>query len=262
MQGFTVTINRLAGKTALITGATSGIGLATARMLASLGVQLILAGRRPDRLSEVQQALSLQHPEIHISTQILDVTSKESCQSLFARFGSVDIDILINNAGLASGLDKVQDAHTDDWDRMLDTNVKGLFTVTRLFLPQMIARNQGHILNVSSIAGHESYPGGSVYCASKHAVSAFTKALKMDVGHTDLRVSMISPGAVETEFSLVRFKGDQARADAVYKGIDPLTADDIAEIIVFTLNRPPHVNILDTVVLATAQSSATMMHRK
>jgi NADP-dependent 3-hydroxy acid dehydrogenase YdfG len=255
-------INRLQGQTALITGATSGIGLATAHQLAAMGVNLILTGRRNSRLELIRDEFTRNYPGIRTEVFTMDVTSYSDCKRLYDQFSEVAIDILINNAGLASGLDKVQQADLSDWNLMLDTNVRGLITITRLFLPGMLARNCGHILNVSSIAGHETYPGGSVYCATKHAVDAFTKALKMDVGQSDLRVSLISPGAVETEFSVVRFKGDTDRAASVYAGIQPLTAEDIAEVMVFTLNRPSHVNILDTIVLATAQSSATMIHRK
>jgi 3-hydroxy acid dehydrogenase / malonic semialdehyde reductase len=255
-------INRLQGQTALITGATSGIGLATAHQLAAMGVNLILTGRRTSRLEFIRDEFTRNYPSIRIEVFTMDVTSFSDCKRLFDQFSEEAIDILINNAGLASGLDKVQQADLSDWNLMLDTNVRGLITITSLFLPGMLARNCGHILNVSSIAGHETYPGGSVYCATKHAVDAFTKALKMDVGQSDLRVSLISPGAVETEFSVVRFKGDTDRAASVYAGIQPLTAEDIAEVMVFTLNRPAHVNILDTIVLATAQSSATMIHRK
>lgn len=252
--------NRLHGKTALITGATSGIGLETARQLAEMGVHLILTGRRENRLEQIKGDFSAEFG-VEVNTYAFDIAKLQECQAFHHEIAGRSIDILINNAGLASGLDKVQDADIADWEAMIDTNVKGLIYITRLFLPDMVARNSGHIINVSSIAGHESYPGGSVYCASKHAVHAFTRSLKMDVGHTGIRVGMVSPGAVETEFSLVRFKGQQEKADAVYAGISPLTATDIAEIIVFMLNRPTHVNIMDSLVMPVAQSAATLVHR-
>jgi len=190
-----------------------------------------------------------------------DVTKREECQVFYENFKDTPIDILINNAGLALGADKVQNADLDDWDLMIETNIRGLITTTRLFLPGMIKRNQGHIINIGSIAGYESYSGGSVYCATKHAVHGFTRALKMDVGHTNIRIGSVSPGAVDTEFGVTRFKGDKQKADQVYAGIHPLYTDDIAEIIVFMLNRPDHVNILDTFVVPVAQSAATQIHR-
>jgi 3-hydroxy acid dehydrogenase / malonic semialdehyde reductase len=255
-------MNRLYGKTALVTGATAGIGAETARQLASMGVNLWLTGRRKDRLESLKKELSNTYAGIEIETFVFDVTSRHACQVFFDSLNGLTPDILINNAGLAAGADKVQDAYLDDWESMIDTNVRGLITLTRLFLPAMIARNSGHILNMSSIAGQEAYSGGAVYCATKHAVNAFTRSLKMDVGHTDIRVSLISPGAVETEFSTVRFKGDQARADKVYEGMKKLVAEDIAEVIVFVLNRPDHVNIMDTLILSVSQSSATQIFRK
>ena len=255
-------MNRLSNKTALITGATAGIGAETARQLARMGVHLILTGRRREKLETLKSEILRTHPDVRVMIHDFDITNVDACKAFFEIYKDQIPDILINNAGLASGADKVQDANLDDWDLMIDTNVKGLITMTRLFVNGMIARNSGHIMNLSSVAGVESYPGGSVYCATKHAVHAFTKALKMDLGHTNIRVSMISPGAVETEFSMVRFKGDAERAAKVYEGINPLIAVDIAEIIVFVLNRPEHVNILDTLVFSVAQSSATQIHRK
>lgn len=255
-------MNRVKGKTALITGATAGIGQETARQLASMGVNLLLTGRREDRLAAFKNELMDINPEVSVKTFCFDISVREEVQEFVSQLGEDTPDILVNNAGLAAGADKVFDASLDDWDAMIDTNFRGLIALTRLLLPKMIRRNSGHILNVSSIAGHESYPGGSVYCATKHAVHAFTKSLKMDLGHTDIRVSLVSPGAVETEFSMVRFKGDAERASKVYEGMKKLVAEDIAEIIVFILNRPEHVNILDAVVLSVSQSSATQIHRK
>lgn len=255
-------MNRLNGKTALITGATAGIGQETARQLASLGVNLVLTGRRDDRLAAFKHELADSYPGIKVETYSFDISVREDILDFVGQLGDAIPNILVNNAGLAAGADKVFDANLEDWDTMIDTNLRGLIALTRLLLPKMIERNSGHILNVSSIAGHESYPGGSVYCATKHAVHAFTKSLKMDLGHTDIRVSLVSPGAVETEFSLVRFKGDTNRAGKVYEGMKKLVAKDIAEIIVFILNRPEHVNILDAVVFSVSQSSATQIHRK
>jgi 3-hydroxy acid dehydrogenase / malonic semialdehyde reductase len=255
-------MNRLNGKVALITGATAGIGLETAHQLASMGVDLILTGRRADRLSAIQAEFSDTYTNISVKTYCFDVSDRIQVASFVESLGELVPDILVNNAGLAAGADKVYDASLDDWDIMIDTNFRGLIALTRLLVPKMMDRNSGHIMNVSSVAGHESYPGGSVYCATKHAVHAFTKSLKMDLGHTDIRVSLVSPGAVETEFSLVRFKGDTERASKVYEGMKKLVASDIAEIIVFILNRPEHVNILDTLVFSVSQSSATQIHRK
>lgn len=255
-------LNRLKGKLAVITGATAGIGEETAKQLASLGTHLILTGRRKDRLEKLAQSLHVDYPESKVHIAAFDVKNKEACQAFYESFKHEKIDILINNAGLASGADKTQEADLNDWDLMIDTNIKGLITITRLLLPDMIERNQGHIINVGSIAGHETYPGGAVYCATKHAVHAFSRALKMDVGHTNIRVGIVSPGAVDTEFGLTRFKGDKQKADQVYAGIHPLYAEDIAEIIVFMLNRPNHVNIIDTFVTPVAQSSSAHVHRK
>lgn len=254
--------NRLSGKSALITGATSGIGAETARQLAASGVDLILTGRRESRLFELKKELMLSNPSISVHCHAFDITDRSECEKFREGYFGNEPDILINNAGLAAGFDKAQNASFDDWDQMIDTNVRALINMTRLFLPAMVARNSGHILNVSSVAGVESYSGGSVYCATKHAIHAFTKSLKMDLGGTHIRVSLVSPGAVNTEFSTVRFKGDKQRADSVYAGITPLVADDIAEIIVFILNRPEHVNIMDTLVYPVAQSAATHIIRE
>ena len=252
-------MNRLLGKTALITGATSGIGKATAELLAEQGCQLILTGRREERLKDLSKSLSGKHGvEVHAAA--FDITDLEAC-TLFAKdFEDKTIDILINNAGLAKGVDSVQTGNFEDWDAMIDTNIRGVLAMTRLFLPQMLERNAGHIINLNSTAGHEAYPGGVTYCATKHAVKAITEATKKDVHGSKIRVSMVSPGMVETEFSNVRL-GDDKKADAVYEGVKPLVAQDIAEIIVFIASRPAHVNILDSIVMPVQQSSATMVHR-
>jgi len=252
--------NRLEDKWIVVTGATSGIGKATAEIFAESGSNLIITGRREDRLENLREELKSDHP-ITVETSAFDVRDRSACEGFVSDL-SHPIDILVNNAGLAAGVDAVYDADFEDWDAMIDTNVKGLITMTRLISPKMKKRNSGHIINVGSIAGHESYPGGSVYCASKHAVKAFTEATKKDLHGTKVRVSMVSPGLVETEFSNVRFKGDDEKADQVYEGMEPLVGRDIAEIIHFMANRPPHVNITDTIVLPTAQSSATMVDRQ
>ena len=252
--------NRLSGKWALVTGATAGIGEATAREFAASNCKLILTGRREQRLQELKEELEDQY-NFDVNTLAFDVRDLDACREAVASI-ETPIDILVNNAGLAKGTEAVYDAHFDDWNTMIDTNIKGLMTMTRLLAPRMKDRNSGHIINVGSIAGHESYAGGSIYSATKHAVKAFSEATKKDLHGTNIRVSMVSPGLVETEFSVVRYDGDQDKADEVYEGMQPLVAQDIAEIIHFTANRPPHVNIMDTLVLPVDQSSATMVHHQ
>ncbi len=253
-------MNRLSGKQVLITGATAGIGKAIAEQLAAMGCHLVITGRRAERLQELANSLIEKH-EVKVRPFAFDIQDRIAIEAFNVSVKGIKFDILINNAGLAKGVDPVQSGSFDDWDAMIDTNVKGLLAMTRLFLPDMIEQNSGHIINLGSTAGHEAYPGGSVYCATKHAVKAITEATKKDVHGTNVRVSMVSPGLVETEFSNVRFDGDQDKADSVYKGIQPLTAEDIAEIVVFVANRPAHVNILDSIVMPVAQSSAQMVHR-
>jgi NADP-dependent 3-hydroxy acid dehydrogenase YdfG len=252
-------MNRLNGKTAIVTGATSGIGYKTAEFFAAEGVHLLLTGRRTERLDEIKQEL-MQNFGVRVQTATFDIRDLNACQS-FVESLSGSIDILVNNAGLAKGTDPVYSADFEDWDTMIDTNVKGLLYLSRLISPIMRKQNSGHIINIGSTAGHESYAGGVVYSGTKHAVKAITEATKKDLHGTNIRVSMVSPGLVETEFSEVRFDGDKKKAADVYKGIKPLTAQDIAEIIVFVANRPPHVNIMDTIIYPVAQSSATMVHR-
>ncbi len=251
--------NRIEGKWTFITGATAGIGKAIAKIFAESGSNLVLNGRRKNRLEELKQQLE-KHHGIDVALAPFDVRDREAAQYFLNGF-SEPIDILVNNAGLAKGVDAVFNANHDDWNIMVDTNIKGVLNMTRLISPQMKERDRGHIINIGSIAGHESYPGGSVYCATKHAVKGFTEATKKDLHGTNVRVSMVSPGLVETEFSKVRFKGDKDRADEVYEDIKPLVAEDIAEIVHFMANRPPHVNIMDTVVFPVAQSSSMMVHR-
>lgn len=251
--------NRLKGKTALVTGASSGIGEAVAQQFAGYGVNLIITGRRKECLEKLADHLKNEH-KVGVMVGAFDITDRVACIDFLTQIKTIP-DILINNAGGAHGVDPVYAGDFDDWDTMLDTNVKGLLTMIRLISPGMRERNSGHIINIGSIAGHEAYPGGVVYCAAKYAVTAITKSTKMDLNGTNVRVSQVSPGLVETEFSLVRFKGDKAKADKVYEGMVPLTADDIAEIVVFIANRPDHVNMLDTVVFPVAQSAATMVAR-
>lgn len=252
--------NRLEGKRAIITGATAGIGKATAEIFAQSGCNLIITGRRIERLEKFKDELQSNN-SIDVEIAAFDVRDRQACSNFVSNI-TEQIDILVNNAGLAKGVDAVYDADLDDWDQMIDTNIRGLITMTRLIAPKMKEKNSGHIINVSSTAGHESYAGGSVYTATKHAVRAFTESTKKDLHKTKVRVSMVSPGLVETEFSIVRYHGDKDKADDVYEGMEPLVAQDIAEIIHFTANRPEHVNIMDTIVMPVAQSSATMVHRQ
>jgi 3-hydroxy acid dehydrogenase / malonic semialdehyde reductase len=250
----------LAGRIVLITGASSGIGAACATAFARAGGRLILAARRRDRLEAV--AAALEGVPIHLLT--LDVRGPEA---VAAAIGSLPgewsaIDVLINNAGLSRGLAKLHEGLLADWEEMLDTNVKGLLYVTRAVLPGMVERERGHVINLGSIAGHESYPGGNVYCASKAAVRALTSGLRMDLLGTPIRVSTVDPGLVETEFSQVRFHGDAARAAKVYAGLTPLTAADVADVVLFCATRPPHVNVAEVLLLPTAQASATLIDRR
>lgn len=247
-------------QTALITGATSGIGKATAEIFAKNNIRLILCGRRLERLLELQEKLSTQ---TEVTILQFDVSKREEVEeainSLSEKFNH--IDILINNAGNAHGLSTIQEGNIDDWDKMMDINVKGLLYVSKAIIPQMTKRNNGFIVNIGSIAGKEVYPNGNVYCASKHAVNALNKAMRIDLNKHHIRVSGIHPGAVETEFSDVRFKGDTEKAKSVYTGYKALQAEDIADIIYFVISRPYHVNIEDLVVYPTAQASATILNK-
>jgi 3-hydroxy acid dehydrogenase/malonic semialdehyde reductase len=247
-------------KTALITGATSGIGRATATLFAKNNYKVILCGRREDRLLEVQKELS-EFTETH--TLLFDVRDKKA---VFKKINSLpetfaNIDVLINNAGNAHGLDPIQNGDLDDWDAMIDINVKGLLYVSKAVIPIMIERKSGHIINIGSVAGKEVYPNGNVYCASKFAVDALNKSMKMDLNPYGIRVGAIHPGLVNSEFSEVRFKGDVERAANTYKGIHPLVPEDIADIIHFVVSRPYHVNIADLIIMPTAQASATIVKR-
>lgn len=244
----------------LITGATSGIGEATARLLADQNFKLILCGRRKERLESLKKELQTQTEVITCS---FDVRNRQEVTAALSGLpdGWKEIDVLINNAGNAHGLDPIQNGNADDWDAMMDINVKGLLYVTKEVLPSMVKRNVGHIINIGSIAGKETYANGNVYCASKFAVDALTKGMRVDLNAHNIKVTAIHPGLVETEFSLVRFKGDGERAANVYKGFDPLVGRDIADLILFALTRPPHVVIADLVVLPTAQASATVVKK-
>ncbi|MBC8754171.1 SDR family NAD(P)-dependent oxidoreductase [Kordia sp. YSTF-M3] len=247
-------------KTAFITGATSGIGREIAREFAKHNIRLILCGRRQERLDELQEELST-HTEVH--TLNFDVRDKENVakavNSLPENFKT--IDILINNAGNAHGLDPIQTGSLDDWDAMLDINVKGLLYVSKAIIPQMVERKSGHILNIGSTAGKEVYPNGNVYCASKHAVDALNQGMRIDLNSYGIRVGAINPGLVETEFSDVRFKGDSPRAEKVYQGFQALKPQDIAEIAYFIVSCPAHVNIADLTVMCTAQASSTIVKK-
>ena len=247
--------------TVFITGATSGIGKATAEFLAKHSYRLILCGRKEDRLKELKQTLGKQTA---ITTLQFDVRDKEA---VFSTIKSLpenfrEIDVLINNAGNAHGLSSIQEGDINDWDAMLDINVKGLLYVSRAILPKMIERNSGFIVNIGSTAGKEVYPNGNVYCASKSAVEAINKGMRMDLNQYNIRVSAIHPGLVETAFSDVRFKGDTERAKKVYQGYKALQPEDIAEIIHFVITRPYHINIEDLVVFPSAQASATIINKK
>lgn len=246
--------------TVFITGATSGIGKATAELLAKNNFRLILCGRRKERLDQLQEELG---KLTEVTTLQFDVRNKDevfsAIESLPENFNQ--IDILINNAGNAHGLDPIQNGNLDDWDAMMDINVKGLLYVSKAILPQMIERNDGFIVNIGSTAGKEVYPNGNVYCASKFAVNALNKGMRMDLNQHNIRVGAIHPGLVETEFSDVRFKGDSGRAKTVYSGYKALQAEDIADIIHFVISRPYHVNIEDLVVFPTAQASATILNK-
>ncbi|SDR89018.1 SDR family NAD(P)-dependent oxidoreductase [Christiangramia echinicola] len=248
-------------KTALITGATSGIGKSTAIRFALEGIRLILCGRRTDRLEQLKNELSVES-SVHILS--FDVRNREevfkTIESLPEEFRN--IDILVNNAGNAHGLDPIQTGSMDDWDAMLDINVKGLLYVSKAIIPGMIERQSGHIINIGSTAGKEVYPNGNVYCASKHAVDAINQGMRMDLNGNGIRVGAVNPGLTQTEFSDVRFKGDSDKAEKVYQGFKALQPEDIADIIHFVVTRPYHVNIADLTVMPTAQASSTMVDRK
>jgi serine 3-dehydrogenase len=249
--------------TVLITGASAGIGAACARAFAAAGARLILAARRGDRLESLASELGDTHgTESHLIQ--LDVRDSGVVAHTFGDLPDAwaAVDVLVNNAGLSRGMEPVQEGETRDWDEMIDTNIKGLLYATRAILPRMVERGHGHVINIGSTAGHEVYPGGAVYCATKHAVNAITRGLRMDLLGTDVRVTTVDPGMVETDFSLVRFHGDQERADRVYSGLQPLTPEDIADVVLYAATRPPHVNLDEIILRPTAQASSTMVERR
>ena len=256
-------MNRLSDRVAFVTGASSGIGRSVARALAGEGARLILAARRRDRLEAFAAELRAEHKSAVI-TFVLDVRRSADVEAMVRALPPewAAIDILVNNAGLSRGLDKLHEGRIDDWEEMLDTNVKGLLYVSRAVLPGMVERNRGHVVNLGSVAGRELYPGGNVYCASKFAERALSKGMLIDLNGTEIRVTTVDPGMVETEFSLVRFHGDEARAGKVYQGVHPLSPDDVADAVLFAVTRPPHFNVAEMVLMPTCQASATMVSRK
>lgn len=251
-------------RTVLITGASSGIGEACARLLAAENYNLLICARRLDKLESLKSQLIAIYPDSHIHTLQLDVRHFSAVEQAMQTLPEAwtNIDILINNAGLSQGLDSIQDGNIDDWDRMIDTNIKGLLYVTKVVTPFLKKSSNAHIINIGSIAGKEVYPNGNVYCATKHAVDALNKAMRIDLLPFGIKVTAIHPGMVETEFSEVRFKGDKEKAKNVYTGLTPLNGMDIAEIVSFVLSRPAHVNINDLLVMPTAQANGTIIDRK
>ena len=250
-------------KIVFITGASSGIGKASAIAFANEGANLILSARRIERLQELESELKKKY-KIDILTIQLDVRKKGDVKKAIASLEGKwrKIDILLNNAGLARGMSKIHEGDTDQWDEMIDTNVKGLLYVSREVIPLMVERMEGHVINLGSIAGHEVYPNGNVYCASKFAVNGISRAMRVDLYDKNIRVTTIDPGMVETEFSEVRFSGDKERAKKVYEGWEPLSAQDIADTILWCAMRPAHVNISEVIIMSTAQGSTTLLNRK
>lgn len=253
---------RLEDRVVFITGASSGIGAACARAFAGERCRLLLAARRIGRLEEMREAL-LGSGAADVRCLVLDVRERPAVVEAVERLPGPwrDIEVLVANAGLSRGLDPLHRGDPADWDEMIDTNVKGLLNVDRAVLPGMVARGRGTVIHIGSIAGREVYPGGNVYCASKHAVAALTRALRLDLNGTGVRICSVDPGLVDTEFSAVRFRGDEARARAVYRGMNPLTGDDVAEVVVFAATRPPHVELAEALLLPTDQASSAMVHR-
>jgi len=249
-------------KIVIITGATSGIGLACARKFAKNGDRLILTGRNAERLASIRQELTADGAEV--LTLTFDVRDREEAKRQLSGLPRdwQAIDVLVNNAGLALGLEPEYEGSPDDWETMIDTNIKGLLTMTRLVVPGMVERNSGHVINVGSVAGDAAYAGGNVYCATKAAVKTITDGLRIDVADTAIRVTNLKPGLVETNFSNVRFHGDEDRAANVYKGVKPLTGDDIADVAVYAANAPAHVQIAEVLILATHQASGSVIVRK
>lgn len=254
-------MQHLKGKYALITGATSGIGKACASLLAEAGVNLILHGRNQFKINALVDSLS--NADISVQGICFDTTDRKSAEaSLNNLLSKFSIDILINNAGLALGLEPIDEGDIDQWEQMIDTNIKGLLYISRAVIPQMRSRNCGHIINIGSVAGKMTYPGGNVYCATKSAVHALNEAMNIDLSGTAIRVGNIAPGAVETNFSPTRFSGDMEKSDAVYAGYDALKASDIADLVLYILATPPHVNIQDVLVMPTAQRNPYLLSRE
>ena len=249
-------------KNVFITGATSGIGEACARKFAEGGYNLVLTARRADKLAEIKKQLEAEGTKV--KTLVFDVRDTEAAKAAVSSLEPEwqKIDVLINNAGLALGLDKEYEGNTEEWSTMIDTNIKGLLTMTRLIVPGMVERNEGHVINTGSVAGDAAYAGGNVYCATKAAVKAITDGLRIDVADTAVRVTNLKPGLVETHFSNVRFRGDDERADNVYKGIIPLTGADIADVAFYAASAPKHVQIAEVLILATHQANGSVIYRK
>lgn len=249
-------------KIALITGATSGIGEGCARRFAASGYDVIITGRNSEKLNKV--ANDLESNGVRVLPLVFDVRDREACETAVAGIPAdwAEVDVLVNNAGLALGLEPEYEGSYADWETMIDTNIKGLLYMTRLVVPGMVKRNRGHIINIGSVAGDAAYAGGNVYCATKAAVKAITDGLRIDLAHTAVRVTNIKPGLVETNFSNTRFHGDEARAATVYKGVKPLTGNDIADVAVYAASAPAHVQIAEVLVLATHQANGTVIHRE
>ncbi len=256
-------MEKLNGKTVFITGASAGIGLATSVAFAKEGARLIISARRKERIENLADELKEKY-NAEVFPIVLDVRDKNAVKNTIENLPEEwkAIDILVNNAGLGRGLNKLYEDDIAGWEEMIDTNVKGLLYVTRLIVPGMVERKSGHVINIGSIAGHEAYGGGAVYCATKHAVTAITRSLRIDLLGTGVRVSTIDPGMVETEFSIVRFYGDKEKAKNVYKGLTPLTGEDIAEAVIFVATRPPHANINEMIIMPSAQANAFVVHRE
>lgn len=253
----------LKDKTVLITGASSGIGKSTAELFAKNGSNLILTGRRKERLEELKQKLSSEY-SVSILSLVFDIRNYDEVKKNISSLNSVwkNIDILINNAGMGRGLDKFQDGNVENWEEMIDTNLKGLLYITKEILPVMVERKSGHIINIGSTAGHDVYPAGNIYCATKFAVNAISQSLRIDLLDKRIKVSSVDPGMVETEFSNVRFFGDTERAKSVYKGLTPLTPEDVAEAILFCATRPYHVNINEIILTPIAQAQSNFIIRE
>lgn len=256
-------MRKLHGKNVFITGASEGIGKACAFAFADCGANLIISSRRLEKISEVAEEIKKEF-DVEVHPCKLDVRNKDDVKSLVNSLPEEfkKIDILINNAGLARGLEKLYKDDPEGWDEMIDTNIKGLLYVTREIVPQMVERKEGHVINLGSIAGHEAYPKGSVYCSTKHAVDAITKSLRQDVIESNVKVSTVDPGMVETNFSNIRFRGDTEKAKKVYDGLDPLTAEDIADAVIYCATRSKHVNINQIVIMPTAQANSYVNFRK